>query len=206
MTKLKLILIGAGGHCRSCIDVIEQEGKFDILGVVKKAGQDTPTKILDYPVIGTDTDLSALKQECGHALVTVGQIKSSAIRFKLYTQLKELGFELPAIISPLAYVSRYAVIGAGTIVMHHAVVNANARVGTNCILNSKSLVEHDAVIGDGVHLSTGAVINGASSIGAGSFIGSGATVIQELTLPTQSFVRAGQLVVSEQDWRIQENG
>ena len=30
----KLILIGAGGHARSCIDVIEQEGKFKITGIV----------------------------------------------------------------------------------------------------------------------------------------------------------------------------
>jgi len=32
--KEKIILIGGGGHCKSCIDVIEQEGRFIIAGIV----------------------------------------------------------------------------------------------------------------------------------------------------------------------------
>ena len=42
MIKEKLILIGGGGHCKSCIDVIEQEGRFDIDAIVdveEKLGQ-----------------------------------------------------------------------------------------------------------------------------------------------------------------------
>lgn len=34
--KTEILLIGAGGHCPSCIDVIEQEGRFSIAGVVDK--------------------------------------------------------------------------------------------------------------------------------------------------------------------------
>jgi FlaA1/EpsC-like NDP-sugar epimerase len=53
MIKPKIILIGAGGHCRSCIDVIEQQDRFEILGIVDKAGQDEPSGVLGYPLIGT---------------------------------------------------------------------------------------------------------------------------------------------------------
>jgi len=31
-----IILIGAGGHTRACIDVIEHEGQFRIAGLVEK--------------------------------------------------------------------------------------------------------------------------------------------------------------------------
>ncbi|MBI4309254.1 MAG: acetyltransferase, partial [Candidatus Omnitrophica bacterium] len=34
MVKKNLILIGGGGHCKSCIDVIESENKFKIAGIV----------------------------------------------------------------------------------------------------------------------------------------------------------------------------
>ena len=34
MSKNNLILIGGGGHCKSCIDVIEQENKFNITGIL----------------------------------------------------------------------------------------------------------------------------------------------------------------------------
>jgi sugar O-acyltransferase (sialic acid O-acetyltransferase NeuD family) len=205
MTKPRIILIGAGGHCRSCIDVIEQENRFDILGIVEKAGLDMTNSALGYPLLGTDDDLPALKQECKYALVTVGQIKSVAVRIRLFNQLTALGFELPSIISPLAYVSRHAKIAKGTIVMHQALVNANALVGSNCILNTRCLVEHDAVIGDHAHVSTGAVINGNAKVGKHSFVGSGATVIHGITLPEGSFVRAGQLVASDKDYRVLEN-
>ena len=44
-TKFELLLIGAGGHCRSCIDVIEQEGRFRIAGVVDKVGEAESSKL-----------------------------------------------------------------------------------------------------------------------------------------------------------------
>ena len=205
MTKPKIILVGAGGHCRSCIDVIEQEGRFEIFGIVDKVGQNESSAVLGYSLIGTDDDLPALRKECDYALVTVGQIKSAAVRIRLFKQLRGLGFELPVIVSPLAYVSQHADVGEGTVVMHRALVNANARVGANCILNTHSLVEHDAVIGNHVHISTGAAINGTASVGDSSFVGSGATVIHEISLPEESFVRAGQLVISDKDFRILKN-
>ena len=32
----KIVLVGGGGHARSCIDVIEMENKFSIAGIVDK--------------------------------------------------------------------------------------------------------------------------------------------------------------------------
>ena len=48
----KIILIGGGGHCKSVIDVIEQEGKFQIAGIIDKQGN--ISKVLGYPIIGND--------------------------------------------------------------------------------------------------------------------------------------------------------
>ena len=48
----------------------------------------------------------------------------------------------------------------GTIVMHHALVNAGAKVGANCIINTKALIEHDAVVEDHCHIATAAIVNG----------------------------------------------
>ncbi len=32
--KKQIILIGGGGHCKSCIDVIESENKYNILEII----------------------------------------------------------------------------------------------------------------------------------------------------------------------------
>ncbi len=55
-TGNSILLIGGGGHCKYCIDVIKQGGKYQIAGVVdlpEKQGQ----SVLGYAVLGTGEDL-----------------------------------------------------------------------------------------------------------------------------------------------------
>jgi sugar O-acyltransferase (sialic acid O-acetyltransferase NeuD family) len=186
----KILLIGAGGHCKSCIDVIEQIGEWEIAGIVDRKDSEV-TEVLGYPVIGCDEDLAELKKQYDYAFVTVGQIQSAELKIKLFNHLKSLGFKQPVLISPLAYVSKHAKIGEGSIVMHCAMVNAAAKIGNNCIINSKALIEHDAVIHDDCHISTGASINGVVVVGEQTFVGSHATTKQAITIPRQSFIKAG---------------
>ena len=131
--------------------------------------------VLGYPILGTDEDLTQLKENYEFVLVTVGQIKSATPRKRLYAELISLGFQLPVVVSPRSYVSPHAKLGSGTIVMHDVLVNAGAHVGENCILNSNSLIEHDARVGGHCHI-PGSILNGETQIGHESFVGSGAVV------------------------------
>ena len=175
MNKEKILLIGAGGHSQSCIDVIEQENKYEIAGLIgikEEVGQNR----LGYKILGTDEDLFDLSQSISNALITVGQIRSASLRKKLFNLAHNLNFRTPNIISPKAYVSPHAKIGAGTILMHGTYVNAGASIGNNCIINSKSLIEHGVNIGNHCHVSTGVIINGNVSIGDETFVGSGSVI------------------------------
>lgn len=167
-----IVLIGAGGHAASCIDVIESEGRFRIVGLVGVRSE-LHQRLCGYEVIAIDEALRELAKEYQCALITVGQIKSGESRIRLYQKACEAGFEMPVILSPHARVSSHASVGAGSIIMHGALVNANARVGSNCIINSHALIEHDAEVGDHCHISTGVILNGNVRVGAASFIGSG---------------------------------
>jgi len=190
-----LLLVGGGGHCRSCIDVIESERRFRVAGIVDaiKCG----TEILGYPVLGSDADLGRLLADCPEALVTVGQIKSPGTRRRLFAMLKDLGARLPVVVSPGAHVSRHARIGEGTIIMHGAVVNAAAAIGANCIVNSMALVEHDATIGEHCHVATGALVNGGVVIGAGTFVGSGAVIREGARIGAGVIIGAGVVVLND---------
>ena len=191
-----ILLIGGGGHCRACVDVLEQEGRFQIAGIVERNGGPREA-VLGYPVLGTDEELPQLKEKYKFVLVTVGQIKSAAPRKRLYEQLIALGFQLPVIVSPRSYVSPHAKLGSGTIVMHDALVNAGAHVGENCILNSKSLIEHDARVGGHCHISTGSILNGETQIGHESFVGSGAVVREGVRVGARSLVAGGARVMKD---------
>jgi sugar O-acyltransferase (sialic acid O-acetyltransferase NeuD family) len=188
--KETIILIGGGGHCKSCIDVIEQEGLFSIAGIVDKANK-VGEKVLGYPVIGTDAGLPTLLKTFPNVLITLGQIKSPSRRIELFQELKRLGARFPIVRSPLAYVSPHAEIGEGTIIMHHSLINAGAAIGKNCIVNTKSLIEHDAVIQDHCHIATAAVVNGGVKVKTGTFFGSNAVTIGYIELGEKSFVNCG---------------
>ena len=187
-----IILIGGDGHCKSCIDVIESEKKYKIAGIIdlpEKKGE----KIFGYKIIGDDNDLSDLARKYENFFITLGQIKSPKRRIEIYNILDQLEVEIPIIISPNAYVSKYAEIGKGTIIMHQVIVNANAKVGKNCIINNKALIEHDTFIGDFCHISTGSLVNGGVSIGKGSFYGSGAVSKEYIEIPEYSFIKANSI-------------
>jgi sugar O-acyltransferase (sialic acid O-acetyltransferase NeuD family) len=192
--KEPILLVGGGGHCKACIDVIEQGGFFKIEGIVDLPGK-LHQAVLGCPVIGCDKDLADILKSCPNVLITLGQIKSPGRRIELFNELQQIGAQFPVIISPLAYVSPHAQVAAGTIVMHHALINAGAKVGKNCIINSKALVEHDAIIEDHCHISTRAVINGEVELGSGSFFGSGAIAAENASIPSCSFVKANSLIV-----------
>lgn len=207
MKVLELILIGAGGHARSCIDVIERQGLFQIIGLVGLQEQhDGISQVCGYPIIGTDKDLPDISKNYKHALITIGQIQSAEPRIRFYQEAIQLGFQLPTIVSPNAYVSGHATLGAGTIVMHGAIINAGVSIGNNCIINSRALVEHDARVEDDCHISTGAVLNGDVKIGASSFIGSGSIIKQGISIGRSCVVGMGLGVRSDLNDCIQFTG
>jgi sugar O-acyltransferase (sialic acid O-acetyltransferase NeuD family) len=185
-----IVLIGGGGHCKSVIDVIEQEGQFDIVGIVDKP-ELLGSNVLGYSVIGSDFDLDSLAKKYQYALITVGQIKSPSLRMKLFDLAIEAGFVLPSIISPRAYISKHAMIEKGTIIMHDALVNANVKIGGNCIINSKALIEHDVTIEDHCHISTGAIINGATVVKCNTFFGSNSMAKEKITIKSNSIIGGG---------------
>ena len=189
--KEKIVLIGGGGHCHSVIDVIEEENKYEIIGIVDKK-ELIGKKILGYEIIACDDDLETIFLSCKNAVITVGQIESNTIRVRIYNKLKQISFNLPVIISPLAYVSKHSVIDEGTVVMHHSLINANVKIGKNCIINTKALIEHDCIVEDNCHISTASVINGGVIVKENSFFGSNATSKQSIEI--DGFIKAGSLV------------
>lgn len=191
MKNRNLILVGGGGHCKSVIEAAESAG-YNILGVL-----DTPEnvgkQVLAYSVIGTDDDIPQYVDEA-EFIITVGFIKSPAIRVRIYNRIKEAGGKLATIVASTARVSKYATVGEGTVIMHQAFVNAGAQVGENCIINTFCNIEHDAHVGDQCHISTGTMVNGDCKIGKRVFVGSQSVLANGITIGDDIIVGAASLV------------
>jgi sugar O-acyltransferase (sialic acid O-acetyltransferase NeuD family) len=191
--KQTIVLIGGGGHCKACIDVIESTGLYRIIGIL-----DDPEKIgheiLDYTIIGSDEDIPKLASAKHKFFITVGQIKSPLIRENLFHKLKNLKIKLPVIISPNAYVSNYASIGEGSIIMHNSFVNADSKIGKLGIINTGAIIEHDNLIGDFCHISIGVVLGGDVIIKNHCFVGGNSFIYNGLTVPEHTIISGGSVV------------
>lgn len=188
-----LILIGGGGHAKSCIDVIERSTDFVIEGII-----DMPemlnSDVLEYKIIGDDSDIAGLVRKGYWFLITIGQIKSVLPRTKAWQLLMLQNANIATVISPLAYVSKHAVVGKGSIVMHGAYINAGAIIGQNTIINTGAVIEHETVIGDHNHISTGVLVNGNCAIGDEVFVGSGTTINHRVNIVNDVRIGSGSVV------------
>lgn len=193
MSKKSLILIGGGGHAISVIDTIELCHDFSIIGIIDlkdKIGE----LVLDYPVIGDDSNILEYITKKASFHISLGQIKSASIRIKYYNELTKLQANIPSIVSPLAYLSKHSTIQNGTILLNGSKVNASVSIGANNIINTNANIEHGAKIGNHCHISTNAVINGDCTIGNEVFIGSNAVLLQGISVADNVIVGAGSIV------------
>lgn len=195
MAKKNIILLGGGGHCKSCIEVIESGRIYNITGFF----DDDETQTLPdfpYPRLGDQSLLPDFVKPDTDFLVAIGQIKSALLRKRLFTLISQNKGSHATVISPFSIVSSRSSVGEGSIIHHQVIVNANSHIGKNAILNNKSLVEHDCVVGDHCHISTGTVLNGGCNIGNEVFVGSNSVLIQGVSVASRVVIGAGSVVTT----------
>ncbi len=194
-TKEKLVLFGAGGHAKVVIDIIEQQGNFEIAGLLDDDLKHRGKRIFGYPVLGTRAELPALMSaQLRHAIVTIGD---NASRAAVAAHLDQHGWRFTSAIHPGASIGRGVEIGAGSVIMAGCVVNADAHLGNHVILNTGATVDHDCRIEDGVHIAPGCHLCGGVSVGPGSFLGAGSTVTPGVRIGKNAIVGAGSTVIRD---------
>lgn len=189
-----LVLIGAGGHCKSTISVLSDlSQQYKILGILDKTNNKT---LLGFPILGNDDLIKTYSGNCSF-LITIGSIKDTSIRERIYNEITRSNGKLATVIAKSAVVSKYSKIGLGTVVYNLSHINADSIIGNNCIINSLSNIEHDCIIGDFVHISTGVMINGNCTVGARCFLGSNSVIKNGLTICDDVIIGAGAVVLKD---------
>lgn len=195
--KKKILLVGAGGHCKVILDLLLRSKEFKVAGIIDKKER-IGERILGVPVNGTDPDLPRfIKAGVKHCFISVGSVGDPRLRVKLYDLAKNAGFVFPNLVSPRAIVSSYASLGNGNFIAPGVIINAGSKVGDNCIINTGAIIEHDCVIGDHVHVASGSVLSGGVSVGDYTHIGTGAFVIQNLKIGERTIIGAGSVVTRD---------
>jgi sugar O-acyltransferase (sialic acid O-acetyltransferase NeuD family) len=192
-----IVLLGGGLMAHHCIDSIEREAKYKIIGITdpyKEAGTD----LFGYKVIGRQEDLQRLirEYEIFGGLIAIGDNWSRKLAFDAIQRIKP-DFVFVNAIHPAAVIGRDVKLGAGIMVMAKCVISAGARIGNFCLIGTGAIVEHDNIMHDFSSISVGSVTGGKVEIGSLSAITLGVTVVDRLKIGENSVVGAGSVVLSD---------
>lgn len=195
MNKPDICIFGASGHAKVVIDVIEREGRYRVAALYDDNLALHGQVFFGYPILGGRDTLLAHYQQ-GMMTAVIVAIGNNEIRAKVAEWLKRQDVPRVSSVHPSAQIARGVKIGAGSVLMAGAIVNADAVIGDEVIINTGATVDHDNVIADAVHVAPGSHLCGHVSVGYGSFIGAGSVLIPSVHIGTNVVVGAGSTVLN----------
>lgn len=188
----RVVVLGAGGHAKVVIEILEEQEQFEIAGCVSG---EPGGEVLGVPIVGDDRILPALYAEgVRKAFVAIGE--NRARRNAMACAAAE-GFELINAVSQHSVISPRAQLGRGITVMPGAVVNVMSCIGDGAIVNTGATIDHDCDIGPWAHVAPGANLAGGVTIGEGVFLGMGSRVLPCVSVGPWTTVGAGAVVIAD---------
>lgn len=194
--KPKVIVIGAGGHAKVIIDIIEKENKYEIAGIIDNNPKLWGSKLLGYEILGNEDKLKEIAQNNNEIKVIIG-IGNNKDRERINGIIDSLNIPLGKALHPSAQISRNVSIGDGTVIMANVAINIDTKIGKNCIINTGATLDHDNVLEDYVHISPGSHLAGNVTIGEYTHIGTGVSIIPGKYVGSNSIIGAGSTVIKD---------
>jgi sugar O-acyltransferase (sialic acid O-acetyltransferase NeuD family) len=194
-----VIVLGAGGHAKVVIDLLQKLGRT-VLAALEQTPPAAPRLLLGVPVEGEEKGFAGLSPDSAEVALGIGMpatdpIQGLAARRALAARYQALGFRFPALVHPSAVVGAECTIGDGAQVMAGAVLQVGSRVGAFAIINTGARVDHDCVLGEDCHIAPGATLGGNVHVGAETLVGVGATVRQGIRIGNRVLIAGAAMVI-----------
>lgn len=183
----KLLLVGSGGLGRVALESTIGQYKCSFVD----DGYEVGTKICDTEVVGHISDLPALFNAYKRLVVTIG---NNSLRERIYLQALHIGYTFPSIVCSSAYISPYARVGDGCVILNNVCVQNGAHVGNGVVLNAGVEIHHDSFVDDYALVYTNSVIRTGVRIGKRAKIGSTVSISNDVRIEDDQEISNGATV------------
>jgi sugar O-acyltransferase (sialic acid O-acetyltransferase NeuD family) len=191
-----LVIIGAGGHGREVLDVVEAinavEPTYKVLGFLADGdGAHEPLARRSAKILGPSSLVDSLDADY---VVAIG---NPVARAEIDRRCMSKGLLSPILIHPAASVGSDVHLGPGSVVMAGARITTNVVAGRHLQVNVNATISHDGRIGDYVTISPGCNISGNVELGDSVYLGTGCVVIPGIRIGANTMVGAGAVVIRD---------
>ena len=189
---MRLAIVGSAlaGGAIQIVDILKDDYCLELVEIYDDREDAQGKNVLGVPVHGkiAEVEYSFKSGRVTHAVVAVGTVKP---RNELYGWIKELGIEIPNIVSSKAIVSHSTVMGEGNIILPFTYIGPSVTIGDNNYITTGSVINHDTTIGSGCYFSTGVKIAGRVRIGDGVRLDTNSAVTADAHVVSDSHIQAG---------------
>ena len=189
MNESRLSIIGAGGHARSVINLLQNQ-QFEIVGIYDSSYSYQIKELISGIELKGQPNTVPSNQSL---ILAIGDNKKRA---SFYQQFKSQIYK-GNIIHTTAYVANSAKIEVSNLFFGRSYINAEVAIGFNNIINTGAIIEHESKIENHNHISVGAVICGRVTIGNYCFVGASAVIKDKITIGNNVIIGAGAVVVKD---------
>lgn len=141
--KPKIVLYGAGGHGKVVADIIEKQGRYELVGYIDDSHS---ADFCGYPILGGEPKLRDLREDgVEFGIATIGDAE---IREMCDDRLLPAGLCLGVAVHPSAQIAKCVRLGEGSVVMPGSVLGPDTTVGRSCIVNTNAAVDHDSELAE----------------------------------------------------------
>lgn len=134
------------------------------------------------------------------AFVTWGNEFMNFQRLEIFMEMKKLGFKLPPLISPNAFVSKNVklsenvyinsgvkigpgvTIGMNTVVMSGVIFHSNVEIGNSCFIDSGTIFKEQVNIAEHCDIGSSSLIEHSINIGKFSFIDAHSNIVSDVPM------------------------
>ena len=186
-----IILIGAGGHSKVIVDIINTQRhqwgiKYNIIGYYD---DDEKSNLYDILYLGKINKI----ENCESNVYFTIAIGDCNIRKKIYEKYDKLQYI--SLIHPKSIISQSAIIEQGTIICAGAIIQPDVKIGKFCIINTNSNIDHESIICNFVNINPSATLCGNVFIGNNTYIGANATIIEKIKIGSYNIIGAGCVII-----------
>tara|TARA_R110000803_G_scaffold203870_1_gene269634 strand:+ start:92 stop:757 length:666 start_codon:yes stop_codon:yes gene_type:complete len=192
-----VVLIGGGNQSHYTIDIIEREGKYNIVGIIDSL-QVVGADRFGYKIIGRQENIKELitQYKIDGGVISIGDNWGRHFASKQILESVN-DFQFFNAIHPSVIIGNNVKMGHGIVVMAGCILNPKSTIGDFTFFATGAQVDHDCTIGDFASVSAGSITGGYVSLGNYSAITLGVTVIDRLSIGENTVVGAGSLVMKD---------